>query len=414
LFNFENKKKKRLRGMLVEEQAQQEHELQSRIESPLERAAALREKARLYREIKKNENAMFVEKKMEQKWRGECDELRTQQSKFVQSGQRLEHQKQIEEKIFREKQELTEERVFADMWAADIASKDAKQARQVADKLAKNRAVSEVLKEQMLVLERQKQEEKVLKIQNARLLEEKRLVEKLEKEMRFKKKREDQAARRHELGQYVALRERNEARKLAEELSFDLKALENSLVSYHSEDQEKAARKLELMEEQRLYREYLKEEYEADRKRQKELDTIIMDEVQVQFEKRLKQWKAEKQARRDMLEKVIIGRRAQIEAKMLKNEQRKSELEREKVELNSMIEYYKQQERAEREQVHQKNHQYGADLNAQMSYLSARRTEVRNEDREDYEAFARAENEYQEKINRAIGDLHKTKVTFNY
>ena len=39
------------------------------------------EKAKQIRHVKEQENALFVQQKLDQKWRSECDELRTFQSK---------------------------------------------------------------------------------------------------------------------------------------------------------------------------------------------------------------------------------------------------------------------------------------------------------------------------------------------
>jgi hypothetical protein len=107
----------------------------------------------------------------------------------------------------------------------------------------------------------------------------------------------------------------NEAKRAKEELAFDLKALEDSLLSFQNDDIERARRKQELYEEQKNYREYLRQELEEQKLRDKELDRIVNEEVEKQFQKRLAQWKAEKKARKDLLEKVIQGRQMQINQK---------------------------------------------------------------------------------------------------
>ena len=69
------------------------------------------------------------------------------------------------------------------------------------------------------------------------------------------------------------------------------------------------------MEEQKYYREYLRAQYEEEKRREKELDKIMDEEVEKQFQKRLNQWKAEKQARKDNLARVLRERKIQIEEK---------------------------------------------------------------------------------------------------
>ena len=104
----------------------------------------------------------------------------------------------------------------------------------------------------------------------------------------------------------------NEARRAKEELAFDLKCLEESLQSFQNDDIERARRKQELFMEQKNYREYLQQQYEEEKRREKELDRIVNEEVEKQFQKRLAQWKAEKKARKDLLEKVVKERQQQI------------------------------------------------------------------------------------------------------
>ena len=66
------------------------------------------------------------------------------------------------------------------------------------------------------------------------------------------------------------------------------------------------------MKEQQIYREYLKAQYEEEKRREKELDSIILEEIEKQMQKRLDKWKAEKLARKKLLEKVLEERHLQI------------------------------------------------------------------------------------------------------
>lgn len=59
----------RLKDMLLAEQQAYEVEFFSTITSPLERAAQLREKAKQIQLNRERENALFVQQKLDQKWR---------------------------------------------------------------------------------------------------------------------------------------------------------------------------------------------------------------------------------------------------------------------------------------------------------------------------------------------------------
>lgn len=130
----------------------------------------------------------------------------------------------------------------------------------------------------------------------------------------------------------------NEAKRAREEEMFDLKMLEDSLISFQSEDIEREKRKVffrmlylknlkliviivillkqqELLVEQQRYRQYLKEQYEAEKRAEKEIDSIISEEIERQMQKRLNQWKAEKAARKAMQKEVVNVIKQQIQEK---------------------------------------------------------------------------------------------------
>ena len=153
-----------------------------------------------------------------------------------------------------------------------------------------------------------------------------------------------------------------------EELSFDLKMLEDSMKSFQNEDEERAKRKIELLEEQQKYREYLKAEYEEEKRKEKELEKIIQEEIDKQFQKRLNEWKLQKQARKALLEKVLAERKIQIEEKLQRNKEKELKLEIEKNEQIKLIQYYKEQDKLDKLERTKKIHDYNADLQGQMEY----------------------------------------------
>lgn len=104
-----NERRARLKKLLDNEQRAFEKEILNSAVSPLERAAELREKAKQIRQRKENENSEFVQEKLDQKWRLESDELRTYQSKHMQAGMGVEHMRQVQEKIAREREKLVSE-----------------------------------------------------------------------------------------------------------------------------------------------------------------------------------------------------------------------------------------------------------------------------------------------------------------
>lgn len=71
----------------------------------------------------------------------------------------------------------------------------------------------------------------------------------------------------------------------------------------------------ELREEDKRYRAYLKQLKEEEEQKERELDQLCDLEVEKMWDKRIKQWKLEKAARRKLLEDVMAARRLQLQEK---------------------------------------------------------------------------------------------------
>lgn len=164
-----NERRNRLKQMLYQEESSYEHELNSMIESPLERAAKLRERARKLQQEKEREQQEFVQEKLDQKWRAECDELRLLQSKYLQKELGGEHLRQMDEKIVKRIEQVEEDKIFTELWYQNIEAKKAREDRDAAAAYERNMQTAVVLKEQMQILEKQKEKEKWLIMENARL-----------------------------------------------------------------------------------------------------------------------------------------------------------------------------------------------------------------------------------------------------
>ena len=71
----------------------------------------------------------------------------------------------------------------------------------------------------------------------------------------------------------------------------------------------------ELREEDRRYRAYLEQLQEEEAQREQELERLCDAEVEKMWEKKVKQWKLEKEARRKLLQDVMASRRVQLQDK---------------------------------------------------------------------------------------------------
>jgi transketolase len=70
-----------------------------------------------------------------------------------------------------------------------------------------------------------------------------------------------------------------------------------------------------LREEDRRYRDYLAQLKHEEAAREAELERLCDAEVEKMWEKRVKQWRLEKEARRKLLQEVMQSRRVQLQEK---------------------------------------------------------------------------------------------------
>jgi len=66
-----------------------------------------------------------------------------------------------------------------------------------------------------------------------------------------------------------------------------------------------------------IYREYLAKQKKDEEEKEKELDTIIQEEVEKQWARRIEQWRQEKAARKKLMQDVLDTRKKQVEEKCM-------------------------------------------------------------------------------------------------
>ncbi len=69
----------------------------------------------------------------------------------------------------------------------------------------------------------------------------------------------------------------------------------------------------ELREEDRRYRENLQQIFEEEKVKERELEALIQQEVERMWQKRLAQWKLEREARKKLLRDVLAIRANQVQ-----------------------------------------------------------------------------------------------------
>lgn len=66
-----------------------------------------------------------------------------------------------------------------------------------------------------------------------------------------------------------------------------------------------------------IYCEYLAKQKKDEEEKEKELDTLIQEEVEKQWARRIEQWRQEKAVRKKLMQDVLDTRKKQVEEKCM-------------------------------------------------------------------------------------------------
>lgn len=400
-FNLECRRQK-LKKLLATEEACLIREMEESEETVLERQAKMRERAKFLKDKRESERLNVVQEKYEQQFRAQCEELRSTLSKRHQDQVCLERLEQLRQKEELAQEKRAHEAMYAKLWEQDMLEKAAREEREAREQHERNRGVLEVLRKQMAALEAQKEESRRLKEEEAQLLKEQRALWKMEDEKNRQEKARKQQETRDMLDRSLVSKARKKAKEEQEQLAFDLKMLEQLLEESRNEAMETMQRKRELREEDRRYREYLKQLMEEEKIREAELEKMIQREVEAAWEKRIDQWRQERKARKLLLDDVMQGRAKQIQERLLANEMEQREAAKEREELQRHI------EENQRYEVEQAGHRwkramdYQQDLVDQMAYNTRNRQENQRLELEEFLKAQQAEREYQTKMKQVL------------
>ena len=102
--------------------------------------------------------------------RNQCEELRGVVSKRECNIVASERMKQLRDKEILAKRKEEEERMYADLWYADIKAKADREEEDARRRMESNRGLLEVLQHQMAAVEAEKQKENDLKYEEAKIL----------------------------------------------------------------------------------------------------------------------------------------------------------------------------------------------------------------------------------------------------
>lgn len=400
-FSLEDRRE-RLKEMLLAEEQQYIEEMEAKEETTIERQAKMRERAKFLKEKREQERLKLVEEKLDQRWRDNCEELRSTLSQRHQDEVFVERHEQLKMKEEKKKKELEVDKFYADLWAEDIQIKSMREEQTAREQIERNRETLKVLQVQIAACEKQREDEEKLKEMEAQWLkEEAKLREEEEKWLQEEKLRKQKAAKRsREVS--IRLKKEKEAKEKQEELALDMKILEKLLDDTRNEVKEETQRKREMREENLRFMQYCAMNRKEDEEREKELERIVNEEVEKKWAQTIKQYKMERDARQKLLANVMKSREQQIEErKRIAEKEQEAEIT-ERDALLAAIEEHKRLEAENQERIKNRNIGYQRDLDMQIDYQRRVKAKEIEEEEREFRMGQEAEAEYQRKLKEAL------------
>ncbi|XP_073445856.1 cilia- and flagella-associated protein 53 [Dendrobates tinctorius] len=388
----------RLKVLLEAEELGHIKEMESMEETTLERQAKMRERAKSLREKREKERLAIVAEKRNQQFREQCEELRALKSKMHQDEVCTERMAQLALKEELERQRKEEDILYAELWEKDRLAKVEHEEKKTLRQTELKREMLDVLQVQRAAVEAQRMEEKRLKEEEAHLLVEERKLMKLEDERALREKQRKQSQVRSMLDRSVRLKMKRLAQEEQEELALDMKIMELITQGTHDDTEEKRLREFDLQREQQTYRQYLAQQLEEEKRREKEMDQLIEAELEKSWAKRAEQLRLEKEARNRLVKDVMDTRRQQIKEKLERNAEEQEELAHDKELLENAIAEHKHLEMERNGRQLKTAKQYQQHLLSQVAYQQLQRGAEKDEERREYEAGIQAEKSYQQKL----------------
>lgn len=400
-FSLEDRRE-RLKEMLLAEEQQYIEEMEAKEETTLERQAKMRERAKFLKEKREQERLKLVEEKLDQRWRDNCEELRSTLSQRHQDEVFVERHEQLKMKEEQKKKELEVDKFYADLWAEDIKVKSMREEQTAREQIERNRETLKVLQVQITACEKQREDEEKLKEMEAQWLkEEAKLRAEEEKWLQEEKLRKQKAAKR---SREVSIRLKNEkeAKEKQEELALDMKILEKLLDDTRNEVKEETQRKREMREENLRFMQYCAMNRKEEEDREKELERIVNEEVEKKWAQTIKQYKMERDARQKLLANVMKSREQQIEERKRLAEEEQEAEKAERDALLAAIEEHKRLEAENQERIKNRNIGYQRDLDMQIDYQRRVKDKQMEEEEREFRMGQEAEAEYQRKLKEAL------------
>ncbi|XP_056445422.1 cilia- and flagella-associated protein 53 [Gadus chalcogrammus] len=395
-------RRERLRSLFEEEEKEQLEEMENKTETVSERQVRMKERARTLRERRESERQQLVADKLDQQFREQNAELRADQSRRGQDQVCAERGQQLllrQEAQRRRREE--EEEVFQELWEADCRAKEAREKEEALRRRRSHQEQAEVLDWQTKEVDRRREEQRLLKEEEARLLREQREVQALTEQREQLQKLQAQEAQRRQLDRDLRLKMKRLGLQRQDELALDISILQQLLEPGH--DQGAASRrKSEIRLEQERYRQHLADEQERQRGEEAEYDRLMEAELREAWRRRAEKNRVEREGRDRLMREVMATRQLQIQHKLDVNTDLQQQMEEEREELNRNMQENKIVDEEQKISQRRACLQYQADLLAQIRQREQQALELKTQESMEHQRGLEAEEQHSKRVQEAM------------
>lgn len=392
-------RRERLRQLFKEDVKRFTEELLAQEETKESRLEKMRTRMQELKSKREADRKLVVEKKLLQRWRNECDELRTIESKILEEEVARACADQMVERDQKKAQEREEKRFYDALWEQDRLKKIAKEEAEKTRSKEMNAATVAMLESQLDALRKQAAEEERLKQEEAALMRHEIQTLQLQDERALARKLSEQRIIRADLDRFNSLKIAQRAREVADSLSLDMKIVNEFLAMDKAESESKSRRRAELRREMALYREHLREQKAIEEKREREMERMQKEEADKLWRIRTEKWQREQLARDRLMSEVLAGRKEQLKTSIDRNRLRQEEMLFDRAQSIKQIEAAQKIEAVETARKDQAAHAYKEALAAQMEIVEEKKREARKRMTIETNAEKIAELKYRQLLN---------------
>eukprot|EP01017_Pseudomicrothorax_dubius_P039086 TRINITY_DN5950_c0_g2_i1.p1 TRINITY_DN5950_c0_g2~~TRINITY_DN5950_c0_g2_i1.p1 ORF type:complete len:485 (+),score=193.00 TRINITY_DN5950_c0_g2_i1:127-1581(+) len=363
----------KLAHLLKNEEEEYDREMKAMQETPKQIRDKMVQRVQELRESREVSRRAEVEKKLEQRFRENTDELRKIESEINEQKSLHERDLQMMEKQKSALQNFDEESIYAELWRREKLKRDREDE-------AEQKRRRDAIEMQRQSLAFQVEQNEATRAEAYRLKEhEKAMLREQwkEEEERQKLQEREQAMLSMELNADLIEHYRALSRQKEEEIKREKDADKEFIARTIA--REKALQELEQEERARVRKEthdYLwnfKNRTDEYHTHEQELERIVREENEKQWRKREEQWKKEEDARIKLLYDVYRNREADVMKKRQEREEEERLALQEKTVVNQSLKSFEADEEKRKREKYEKMKQYQQELQKQIAEKAERK-----------------------------------------